>query len=62
MAADPIVCSGNCTVSVQVAPVPLTDEQITDIGLLFGVFVCSAVIIYCLKQLLNIFKVNSDTD
>lgn len=59
---NPVVCSGNCTVSVQVAPVPLTDEQILDIGLLFGFFLSSAVIIYCLKQLLNIFKVNSDTD
>lgn len=56
-----IVCSGNqCTVTIQVAPIAMTDEQILDIGLLFGLFLTAGVIIFSAKQLLNIFKVNSD--
>ncbi len=60
--ADPVVCSGECTVSVQVAPVPLTPEEVADIGVLFGLLLVACVMVYCAKQLLNLFKVNSNPD
>ena len=60
--ADPVVCSGNCTVSVAVAPVQMTPTQVADIGTMFGLFLVAAVAIYCAKQLLNLFKVNSNAE
>lgn len=58
--ADPVVCSGSCTVSVAVAPVALTPEQVTDIGLMFSMFLAACVAVYCAKQLVNLFKIDSD--
>lgn len=50
------------TITVQVAPAPPSDENIASISELTLLFFGAAVVIWCFKQLLKLFSIDSHND
>ncbi len=57
-----INCDGACSVSVELKAAPPDPENVADIGMLFGLFLVSAVLVFCARELLNLFRVNPHED
>ena len=63
--ADPTVidCSVSaCTVTVQYEAAPLTEERATDLISMFWDFVLALVLVWGVKQILNLFTENAHGD
>jgi len=56
MATQAIECGAQCAVTVQLAPAPPTSENIADIGLVFSLFLGAAVVVFCARALLDLFR------
>lgn len=56
MADTTIECGTNCAVTLQLEPAPPSTDNIEDIGLVFSLFLGAAVVVYCLRELLNLFR------
>lgn len=53
----PVVeCSSECTVTVQLAPAPPTTDNIADIGEVFTLFLVACVVVFCMRELYNLFR------
>lgn len=48
------------TVTVVVEPAPANPEHIADMSALWGLFLVAAVVIFCARRLLDLFRVDSD--
>lgn len=55
-------CASECTVTVVVEPVPLSQEQLDDLSVMFGCFVLAAIVIYFGRQLLRLFETSPSED
>ncbi len=55
-------CEGSCTVSVVISPEPVSVERVADMGLVFGLFMLAAIVIYFGRQMLGIFDRNPHGD
>lgn len=63
--AEPTVidCSvSTCTVTVQYEAAPLSEEKAADLLSMFWDFVLALVIVWGMKQMLNLFTVNHNGD
>ena len=58
--AEPVVCSGTCTVTVTVDTAPMTEEKALDLVDMFWSFVLCAVLVWGSKALLRIFTHDTD--
>ncbi|WP_455240219.1 hypothetical protein [Variovorax durovernensis] len=56
MSGETINCGSQCAVTVQLAPAPPTAENLTDIGLVFSLFLGAAVVVFCARALLDLFR------
>ncbi len=54
--ATPIECGAACSVTVELAPAPPQSDNIADIGLVFSLFLTACVVVFCAKQLANLFR------
>lgn len=67
-APDPVTpgttveCGAACSIAVQLTPAEPDPEHIADIGTLFALFLGAAVLVYCMRQLLNLFRINQHED
>lgn len=52
---EPVVCEGNCTVTLTVESAPLTEEKAADLMTIFWAFLLVLVILWGLKRLINLF-------
>jgi flagellar biogenesis protein FliO len=50
------------TVVVQVEPAPPSEERMQDLLVLFGLVILALVTVWGLKQILNLFTINPDSD
>ena len=50
------------TVVVQVEPAPPDEERLQDLSTAFGLMLVVVIVVWCSKQLLNLFSVNPDHD
>lgn len=50
------------TVVVQVEPAEPNEERMADLLALFGLVLAACVVIWCAKQVLNLFSINPDHD
>ncbi|WP_174864033.1 hypothetical protein [Comamonas jiangduensis] len=50
------------TVVVQVEPAPPDEERLQDLSTAFGLMLVVVIVVWCSKQILNIFSVNPDHD
>lgn len=57
-----ITCGAACSISVKLEPAPPSEEHMADIGLMFGGFAVVCTIVYCGKQLINLFTVKHHED
>ena len=48
------------TVTVVVEPAPADPERIGDMSSLWGLFLVAAVVIFCMRRLLDLFRVDAD--
>ena len=55
MATQTIECGAACSITVELAPAPPSEENMQDIALLFGLFLVAAVIVFCARQFLKFF-------
>jgi hypothetical protein len=56
MASETITCGSQCEVTVQLAPAPPSSDNIADIGLVFSLFLGAAVVVFCARALLDLFR------
>ena len=56
MAEQTIECGAACTVTVQLAPAPPSTDNIADIGLVFGLLLLAAIVVFCARQFLKFFE------
>lgn len=50
------------TVTVQLEPMPLDSERLQDIAELSGLFFVAALVIFCARRLLDLFRVSHHDD
>jgi hypothetical protein len=56
MAGETITCGSECAVTVQLAPAPPSTDNLADIGLVFSLFLGAVVVVWCARELLNVFR------
>ncbi len=47
---------------MQVEPAPPDEERLQDLSTAFGLMLVVVIVVWCSKQLLNLFSVNPDHD
>lgn len=60
MAGQAIDCAGSCSVTLELAPAPPNPENLADIGLVFTLFLGAAVVVWCARALLDLFRAPDD--
>lgn len=48
------------TVTVLVEPAPADPERIADMQALWGLFLVAAIVVFCARRLLDLFRVDAD--
>ena len=55
-----VTTENGATVTVLVEPAPADPERIADMGALWSIFLVAAVVVFCARRLLDLFRVNQD--
>lgn len=53
---------GGTTLTVLVQPAPPSAQTLSDLGELTALFLVAAVAIFCLRELINLFRVDHEKD
>lgn len=61
-AGTTISCGAECSITVHLKPAPPDAQNLADISMLFGLFLVAATVIFCARQLLNLFRVAPNED
>ena len=56
MASQTIECGAACSITVELAPAPPSTDNLADIGLVFGLLLGAAVVVFCARQFLKFFE------
>lgn len=56
MASQSIECGAQCAVTIELAPAPPSTDNVADISLVFGLFLGAAVVVFCARALLDLFR------
>lgn len=60
MASQVIECGQACTVTVQLEPAPADADRLADYTTLAGLFLAAAVIVFCARRLLDLFRLPNE--